>query len=86
VIYTWVKSAIFFLFRLFIPAPQAPADQKIDIHEKCPACGHRDAAIEAVQNERGKFIKRTCRVCGAWWHLKPILDTRRDLFLTEKAG
>lgn len=73
-IFTWLKSAVFFLLRLVIPPPLAPEIPKLDVDAPCPSCGHRSGSLTAVQQSDGKLqVRHDCRICKAKWFEDPVL-------------
>jgi transcription elongation factor Elf1 len=73
-IFLWLWIALRWCLRLIFPPPPKVQEKTIDPHARCPSCGHRSGSITAVQDERGVFVKHLCKVCGAWWLVKPVFQ------------
>ena len=73
-IFVWIRAALFFILRLFIPPLPEPAIPQLDINAPCPSCGHREGALTAVQKPDGSLhVRHDCKICKAKWFEQPVL-------------
>jgi hypothetical protein len=78
VIWVWLKSLLYSLARLLLPAP-ADYGKRVDPNTQCPVCGNRRGRIqyerraENDSDQQGQpMILHHCDECGfAWW--EPVL-------------
>lgn len=83
-IWVWLRTAIGFVLKLFIPPPTEPAYPEIDVNEVCPGCGHRNGRLTSVSVNNEMLVRHDCNVCKANWHVKPVLKSNSVQAPTEK--
>lgn len=77
-IWYWLTRAISFLRWLLVPPPVAEI-ARVKPTEPCPVCGHRSGTIRAVVRDNRVLVQRTCGVCGARFHITPVVKLRPDM-------
>lgn len=86
----WLKAALYWLLKLFVPSPIRP-DPVIDPNEKCPWCGARSGQIKAGKNGNLACVWHVCTVCSGTWASDPVLKASTPVLAsvpetTQKAG
>lgn len=74
----YIRVALVWVLRFFIPAPSRTPLPAADKNAPCPACGHRAGTLLCVSVDGDIFVQHTCDVCRAKFYQETMVKVKRN--------